>query len=62
MSKKLLSLLTAVLFNTAFAFSTEVILQNGLDGYAGCKDSYITEGSKEANYGDENTLIIEGIG
>lgn len=50
----------AVLIFSAFSFSEEIILQNGLNGYSGCEDSYITEDTKDDNFGDENKLILEG--
>ena len=50
----------AVLIFSAFLFSEEIILQNGLNGYSGCEDSYITEDSKDSNFGDENALTLEG--
>ena len=46
-----LLILSGFLF-TAFATETTVTLQNGLDGYEGCTDSYCRSESASSNYGD----------
>jgi len=37
--------------------SIKLILQNGLNGYNGCEDSYVTERSSSLNYGNSDTLL-----
>ena len=41
-----------VLFSTVYA--ADIVLQNGLSGYSGCSDSYITNGTNLAPQGDLN--------
>ncbi len=39
----------------------EVVLQNGLNGYAGTQDTYIASGSPDANYGDVvRSMVVSG--
>jgi len=51
-------LLTAI--HSVFAADTTVVLQNGLDGYTGCKDSYvyISYGIGTVNFGGSEELKV----
>jgi len=50
----------AVFVHDAFAQVTKtVVLQNGLNNYAGCRDAYI-EQSTEAKFGALATMHIKG--
>ena len=57
---KIISLLvcSGFLF-AAFAGEVTVTLQNGLNSYDGCEDSYIYSQSTSSNYGDETTMDLE---
>lgn len=41
------------------AGSIEKVLQNGLDNYDGCTDSYIREKNASLNFGNRQELIID---
>lgn len=50
-------LLSSLLFN-ALAVPEEIVLQNGLNQYNGCIDSYNYNENDSANYADSKTLEI----
>lgn len=45
--KKLKVLLLALILIPLFASAKEIVLQNGLDGYSGCQDTWILRYTKE---------------
>ena len=62
-SKLLLVCCIAAFVAFAFAAEETVILQNGLNGYAGCTDSYgeMSKGNNESstNYGNAADLMTQ---
>lgn len=60
MVKKQLTICALLLF--AVSFAKEKTIQNGLDGYEGCSDAYLTEVGKDngAPHGEENKLRLRG--
>ena len=57
MKIQLLALVAACLFNS---YSGEIIIKNGVDGYEGCRDSYMTEpGGEKGPHGSEERLLVE---
>ena len=49
-------LCTAFLVGAVHAQGTKVTLQNGLDGYEGCSDTYLDDASVNANKSTEDKL------
>ena len=56
-----LSCLCCIFTFVVVAFAGEVTdtLQNGLNSYDGCEDSYIYSQSTSSNYGDETTMDLQ---
>jgi hypothetical protein len=51
-----------VLFSSGYA--GDIVLQNGLNGYSGCSDAFITNGTKDVpqgamNFGDQKKLSCD---
>lgn len=59
---KQLSLFSAIIFIiTPLAFGVETVLQNGLNGYEGCEDTYLSDqNGQNKNYGDAKILSLQG--
>lgn len=61
MKKEFILLVTCVLFMSISVNSKELILQNGLNGYNGCTDTYLSDKSgQNENYGDESFTSLQG--
>lgn len=61
--KKIINLLFVSFFLKVFA--GEIIIQNGLNGYSGCYDTYITQpnkGGDESNHGIEPIIRLRAGG
>lgn len=49
------------MINGASLFATEILLQNGVDGYSGCEDTYLSDKSgQDENYGGSSMLSLQG--
>lgn len=44
--------IVTVFFSTGYG--ADIVLQNGLNGYSGCLDAFITNGTKDVPQGDMN--------
>ncbi len=60
MVKRQLAILALLVFS--FAHAEEKVIQNGLDGYNGCTDSYLTEYGKDNGqpHGTVDLLRLRG--
>ena len=53
MKKKIGQLLVMVLFLLP-SYGADIVLQNGVGGYLGCSDAFISNGTKDVPQGDKN--------
>ena len=44
------------------ALATQLVLQNGLNSYTGCQDTYLHKGKKEYGFGASDIIRIQGEG
>ena len=47
-----------VLFQSSYSDTTTIILQNGLNGYSGCEDSYTATEFPDTNYSSSVDLQL----
>jgi len=62
--KKICLFSMTILTLTVFTFGFEMVLQNGLDGYGGCEDTYVSDddgqGGQNKNFGGGTMLSLQG--
>ncbi len=51
-------ILASVFSTTIFGEPKEIILQNGLEGYTGCSDTYIQKSKASSNFVQSKTLEV----
>lgn len=61
MSKILSIISIATMLFSSIVMANEVVLQNGLNGYSGCDDTYVSDQSgQNENYGEESMMSLQG--
>lgn len=60
--KKMLLLMVTFLLAATSINAAEKVFQNGVDGYDGCTDTYLTEEGKDGdkNHGSESLINLRG--
>lgn len=51
----------SIMFTLSIILANEVIMQNGVNGYSGCEDTYLSDKSgQDDNYGGSSMLSLQG--
>lgn len=56
--KIVVAVLISVLLHIGFAADSTIVLQNGLNGYMGCSDTYIRLGGYQLPHYTEGTILV----